>query len=135
MSDWNTAIIEEFRAAGGKVGGPFAGSDLLLLTTTGARTGRESVSPLGYLADGDRLVVTASNAGAPHNPAWYHNVLANPDVTVEVGTRRFHAKATVPTQPERDRLFAQVVEAMPGYGDYQANTTRTIPVVILAPVR
>src|SRR5689334_22435787 len=94
-NDWNQGIISEFRANGGKMtGGPFAGSPLLLLTTTGARTGRKLTSPLLYNTDGDRILVFASKGGAPTHPDWYHNLLANPEVTVELGTEKFQAKAT-----------------------------------------
>ena len=84
MSDFNTEIIEEFRSSGGKVGGPFAGAPILLLTTTGAKTGKQRTNPLAYLPDGDRVIVFASKAGAPTNPDWYHNLLAHPDVTIEI---------------------------------------------------
>jgi deazaflavin-dependent oxidoreductase (nitroreductase family) len=131
MSDWNTAIIEEFRANGGKVGGRFAGGDLLLLTTRGARSGNSHTTPLAYLEDGDRMVVTASAAGAPRNPAWFHNLLANPKVRVEVGTDVVEAVASVPDRAERDALWAKVTEAMPGFADYQKKTDRVIPVVVL----
>jgi len=131
MSDWNTAIIEEFRANGGKVGGRFAGGDLLLLTTRGARTGKQHTTPLAYIEDGDRMVVTASAAGAPRNPAWFHNARTNPTVTVEVGTDVVEAVASVPGDAERDALWAKVVAAMPGFADYQTQTERVIPVVVL----
>jgi deazaflavin-dependent oxidoreductase (nitroreductase family) len=134
MSDWNTAIIEEFRANGGKVGGRFAGGDLLLLTTRGARTGNAHTTPLAYIADGDRMVVTASAAGAPRNPAWFHNVRTNPTVTVEVGTDVVEAVASVPDTAERDALWAKVIAAMPGFADYQTQTDRVIPVVVLTRV-
>jgi deazaflavin-dependent oxidoreductase (nitroreductase family) len=131
MSDWNTAVIAEFRANKGRVGGQFEGGDLLLLTTRGARSGEERTSPLAYLRDGDRLLVAASAAGAPNNPAWFHNLRANPDVTIEVGTSRLAAVATVPPQPERDALWQKMTAAQPGYAEYQKNTTRQIPVVVL----
>jgi len=131
MSDWNRAIIEEFRANGGKVGGQFAGGNLLLLTTRGARTGNPHTTPLAYLEDGDRLVVIASAAGAPRNPAWFHNVRANPAVQVEVGTDTFEATASVPDPEERDTLWAKMVEAMPNFANYQEQTDRVIPVVTL----
>jgi deazaflavin-dependent oxidoreductase (nitroreductase family) len=131
MSDWNTAIIEEFRANGGKVGGPFEGGDLLLLTTRGARTGAAHTTPVAYVRDDDRWVVIASAAGAPRHPAWYHNLRANPEVTVEVGTAKFQATASEATPAERDTLFARMVEVMPGFADYQKKTTRVIPVVVL----
>lgn len=131
MSNWNTAIIEEFRANGGKVGGPFEGGDLLLLTTSGARTGNPHTTPVAYVRDGDRWLVVASAAGAPQNPAWFHNLRANPSVTVEVGTTKFQATASVPDSAERDELWAKAVEAMPGFADYQKQTDRVIPVVVL----
>ena len=132
MSDWNAGIIEEFRANEGRVGGPFEGGDLLLLHTTGARSGKTRVNPLAYAKDGDDLVIAASKAGAPDNPDWFHNIVAHPDLTVEVGTQTLAAHATVHRSgPERDRLYALIVAKMPGFGDYEAKTTRTIPVVTL----
>ena len=130
-NDFNRSIIEEFRANGGIVRGPFDGATLLLLTTTGAKSGRRGTTPLVYSKDGDRLVIMASKAGAPTNPAWYHNVLAHPTVTVEVGTESFDARATVITGAERDRLYAQHAEKNPGFLEYQKKTTRVIPVVTL----
>jgi deazaflavin-dependent oxidoreductase (nitroreductase family) len=135
MNDWNKAIIEEFRANGGKVGGPFEGGTLLLLTTTGAKSGKQRVSPLAYTADGDRFIIIASKAGAPTNPDWYYNLLAHPTATVEVGTEQFEVKATpVLEEPERSRLYAKMVERMPGFADYERKTTRKIPVVLLEKV-
>lgn len=133
MSDWNQKIIEEFRANGGKVGGQFEGAPLLLLHTTGAKTGTERVSPVMYQQDGDRLVVFASKAGAPTNPDWYHNVRANPDVTVEVGTETIAARARVAEGEERERLWSRQKAEWPGFADYEKKTSRTIPVVILEP--
>ena len=130
-NDFNRGIIEEFRANGGTVGGPFAGATLLLLTTTGAKTGRRGTTPLVYSKDGDRLVIMASKAGAPTNPAWYHNLLAHPTVTVEVGDESFAAQAVVVVGAERDRLFARHAEQNPGFLQYQEKTTRVIPVVTL----
>ncbi len=129
--DWNQAVIAEFRATGGKVGGQFEGAPLLLLTTTGAKTGRRLTSPLMYNTDGDRLLIFASKAGAPTNPAWYHNLVANPKVTLEVGAETFDATAMVLHGEERDRLFARHAAQYPGFADYQANTSRTIPVIAL----
>lgn len=134
MSDanaWNQAIIAEFRANEGKVGGQFAGAPLLLLHTTGARSGQARINPLAYTRDGDRLVVIASKAGAPTNPDWYYNVVAQPLVTVEVGTEQFQAQATIPSEPERTRLYDQMATTMPGFAEYQRMTTRRIPVVVL----
>ncbi|MGP3976612.1 nitroreductase/quinone reductase family protein [Streptomyces sp. 8N114] len=132
VTDFNRAVIEEFRANSGRVGGPFAGGDLLLLTTRGARTGLEQTSPLAFVRDEDgHLLVVASAGGAPRNPAWYHNLLAHPMVRVEVGSDSFGAVA-VPTEgAERARLFAHVVRQQPGYADYQARTDRPLPVIRL----
>lgn len=127
-AEFNRGVIAEFRANGGHVGGMFAGADLLLLTTTGARSGRAVTSPVGYLADGARRLAFASNAGRDTHPAWYHNLLAHPDVTVEVGTERYAAVAAPLRGAERDRWYAR---AAPAYADYQRRTTRRIPVVAL----
>jgi deazaflavin-dependent oxidoreductase (nitroreductase family) len=134
VSDWNAAIIDEFRANAGKVGGQFAGAPMLILHTTGAKTGQERVNPVVYQTDGDRLVVFASKGGAPDNPDWYHNIVAHPDVTVEVGADTLPKRAVVADGPERERLWARQKELMPGFADYEANTTRQIPVVVLEPV-
>jgi deazaflavin-dependent oxidoreductase (nitroreductase family) len=127
----NKAIIDEFRANSGKVGGPFAGKTLLLLHTVGAKSKQERINPVAYVSDGDQLVIIASKGGAPTNPDWYHNILAHPLVTVEVGTEQFQAQATVASEPERTRLFNKMVELMPGFGGYQQKTTRVIPVITL----
>ncbi|MEV0251307.1 nitroreductase family deazaflavin-dependent oxidoreductase [Nocardia sp. NPDC050712] len=132
-NDWNANIIEEFRANSGKVGGPFEGRDLLLLTSTGRTSGLPRTSPLAYVRDGERIVIIASKAGAPTNPDWYYNILANPEVTVELGTDKFQAEGTAITEgPERDRLYAAMVEVMPGFAEYAEKTSRVIPVVTLA---
>ncbi|MCE7081957.1 nitroreductase/quinone reductase family protein [Streptomyces sp. ST2-7A] len=128
---FNQEIIEEFRANGGKVGGPFEGGDLLLMTTTGARSGREHTVPLGYVRYGKKLLVVASAAGAPRHPAWYHNLLAHPMVRVEVGTESFGAIAVPAEGGERDRLFEEVLRVAPGYAEYRDHTTRVLPVVAL----
>lgn len=131
-NDFNQALITEFRANGGRIlQGPFAGRDLLLLTTRGARSGQLRTNPLAYTTDADRLVVIASKAGAPTNPDWYHNLRANPEVTVEVGTERYQARAVVVADAERERLFAQMAAKLPGFAAYQQKTTRQIPVVVL----
>ncbi|MDQ1468122.1 MAG: hypothetical protein QOH10_2537 [Actinomycetota bacterium] len=135
VQDWNRVIIDEFRANAGKVGGQFAGAPMVLLTTTGAKSGQLRTHPLVYQADGDRIIVFASKGGAPTNPDWYHNLVANPTATVEVGGDRYDAKATVLTGEERDRLFARQTESFPGFAEYQAKTSRTIPVVALERVR
>ncbi|MEV0680074.1 nitroreductase family deazaflavin-dependent oxidoreductase [Actinosynnema sp. NPDC050436] len=128
----NEQIAAEFRANKGVVGGPFEGRNLLLLTTVGARSGEARLTPLVYTRDGDRLVVAASAAGAPKHPAWYHNLLADPKVTVEVGEERFEATATViADRAERDRLYAGLVAHAPGFADYELKTDRLIPIVVL----
>ncbi|MER6915097.1 nitroreductase/quinone reductase family protein [Streptomyces sp. NPDC000594] len=130
--DFNQQVIDEFRANAGRVGGPFEGARLLLLTTTGARTGAPHTTPLGMLPDGaGRTLVIASAAGAPRHPAWYHNLVAHPQVTVETGVFTYDAEAVVLTGEERDRAFARAVEADQGWADYQARTDRTLPVVAL----
>ena len=128
---FNENLIAEFRANGGKVGGQFAGAPLLLLTTTGARTGLPRTHPLVYTTDNGRIVIIASKGGAPTNPDWYHNLRANPEVTVEIGTEVFLARASLPEGTERTRLFDQMAAQMPGFAEYQKNTTRQIPVVVL----
>ena len=130
-SDFNQRNIEEFRANGGKVTGMFKDRPLLLITTTGARTGKRRTNPLMYMRDGERLVVFASKGGAPTNPDWYHNLVANPTVTVEVGTETFDAQASVAGGPEHDELYARQAKDYPQFGDYQAKTKRQIPVIIL----
>jgi len=131
MSDWNTKIIDEFRATGGKVGGQFEGAPLLLLHSTGAKSGQDRVAPVVYLADGDDLVVFASKAGADTNPDWFHNLKANPDTRVEVGADTVAVRSRVAEGEERDRLFEQQKAAYPGFADYEAGTDRVIPVVVL----
>ncbi|MFE6856036.1 nitroreductase family deazaflavin-dependent oxidoreductase, partial [Streptomyces sp. NPDC057674] len=136
MPDFNRRVIEEFRANGGRVGGMFEGAALLLLTTTGARSGRAHTNPAVYVRDGARLLVFASNAGGPKHPAWFHNLSADPYVTVELGTpegtvERFGATAVVTEGEERDRLYAEQAERDPGFAAYQAATDRLIPVVAL----
>ena len=132
QNDWNMAIIKEFRANAGKVGGPFLGKTLLILHTIGAKSGQEHINPVAYITDGDRFVIIASKGGAPTNPDWYYNLVAHPQVTVEVGTEQFTARASLATEPERTRLYNKMVEMMPGFADYQKKTTRIIPVIILS---
>jgi deazaflavin-dependent oxidoreductase (nitroreductase family) len=129
---FNQPIIDEFRANHGKVGGWFEGADLILLTTVGARSGREHTSPLAFFRDGDRLLVVGSAGGSDRHPAWYHNVLADPGVRVETGTETYRAEAVPMVGEERRELFERVVAMAPGYGDYQAGTTRPLPVVALS---
>jgi deazaflavin-dependent oxidoreductase (nitroreductase family) len=132
MSDFNRAVIEEFRANDGKVGGGFAGAPMVLLSTTGAKSGEKRVNPLVGLVDGGTLYVVASKAGAPASPDWYHNLLANPEVEVEFGGDRFEATAVpIVSGPERDRLYAAQVAAQPAFADYEKATTRVIPIVEL----
>jgi deazaflavin-dependent oxidoreductase (nitroreductase family) len=117
------------------VGGPFAGRTLLLLHTIGAKSGQARINPVAFVTEGDRLVIIASKGGAPTNPDWFYNVLANPLVTVETGNEQFKARATVAAEPERTRLYDQMVAMMPGFAEYQRKTTRTIPVIILTRVK
>ncbi|TDO44131.1 deazaflavin-dependent oxidoreductase (nitroreductase family) [Kribbella sp. VKM Ac-2527] len=135
MSDFNRAIIDEFRANEGRVGGMFEGAKLVLLTTTGARSGRPHTTPAAYAEDAGRLIVFASNSGLPTAPAWLHNLRANPAVIVELGSTRFDAIATEVTGPERDRLYADQSARDPAFAAYQAGTTRKIQVVELIPAR
>ncbi|MFB7184670.1 nitroreductase/quinone reductase family protein [Streptomyces sp. NPDC056230] len=130
-TSFDPSVIEQFRADGGKIGGPFEGAGLLLLTTTGARSGKESTTPLGHVRHGDSLLVVGSDPGAPAHPAWYRDLLAHPLVRVELGTRTFQALAVPALGARRDELFAHVVRAAPGYGDHQARTSRLLPVVVL----
>ncbi|WP_158892649.1 nitroreductase/quinone reductase family protein [Amycolatopsis anabasis] len=133
--DFNQQIIDEFRANAGRVGGPFEGGRLLLLTTTGARSGAEHTTPLGFLPDGgEQVLVIASAGGGPKNPDWFHNLVAHPRVKVEDGVFTYEAEAVVLAGAERDRAFARAAEADPGWADYQAKTTRVIPVVALKQV-
>jgi deazaflavin-dependent oxidoreductase (nitroreductase family) len=131
IDELNLAVIKEFRANQGKVGGPIEGMPILLLTMTGAKTGRTLVRPLCYSRDGDRIVIIASYGGAPRNPPWYHNLVANPVVTVEVGTENFKARATQVYGAERDRLFAEQAKLMPFFTDYQNKTKRQNPLLTL----
>ncbi|MEU4245669.1 nitroreductase family deazaflavin-dependent oxidoreductase [Actinoplanes sp. NPDC026619] len=131
VNEFQRRIIQEFRENGGKVGGMFQDATLALLTTTGARTGEQRTVPLGYLEVHGKSVVVASAMGAPRNPGWYHNIRQDPAVTVELGTDTYRAMAAIPDGDEYEKLWAEVVEQAPGYGDYQARTTRRIPVVVL----
>lgn len=131
MSEFNDRIIAEFRAHAGKVGPPFEGAPMVLLTTIGAKSGAQLTTPLVYKQEGERVVVFASAAGAPKHPAWYHNLVANPQVIVEVGDERYGAKAEVITGDERYRIYAEQATIMPGFAEYQQKTDRIIPVVAL----
>jgi deazaflavin-dependent oxidoreductase (nitroreductase family) len=131
LQDFNQRVIHEFRANQGKVSGQLANMPVLLLTMTGAKSGRAITKPLVYTRDGDRIVIVASFAGGPKNPPWYHNLVANPEATVELGNERFRVKATVTTGEERQRLFDRQAAQMPIFVEYQHKTSRQIPVLVL----
>lgn len=131
FQDFNRNVIEEFRRNGGKVGGQFEGAPMILVHHIGARTGAERVNPMAYFTDGDRMLIVASKGGAPTNPDWYHNLKAHPRTEVEVGTDRFPVGVTELTGDERSAVWERIVAAMPGFGEYQRNTDRTIPVLAL----
>jgi deazaflavin-dependent oxidoreductase (nitroreductase family) len=131
--DFNAGVIEEFRANGGKAGGIFEGKPLLLVHNVGAKSGRQFVTPLVYLADGDRYAIFASKGGAPNNPGWYHNLKAGPNVSIEVGTETLAAVAEEATGEERDRLYAIQEEQQPQFAEYAQKTDRKIPVIVLTP--
>ena len=131
MSDFNQQVIEEFRANEGKVGGYFANSIALLLHTTGAKSGQERVNPVVTIPDDDRYIIIASKGGAPSDPDWYHNIVANPTVGVEVGTEKFQAQATITDEPQRTELYAKMEAVNPGFTEYKHKTSRVIPVVTL----
>jgi deazaflavin-dependent oxidoreductase (nitroreductase family) len=128
--NFNENLIAEYRANAGTVTGPFAGRPLLLLTTTGAKSGQSRTSPLVYTTDGDRIVVIASKGGAPTSPDWYHNIVANPVATIELGPDKFQVRATIATGEERQRLYDAQAALMPAFADYQQKTSRQIPVVV-----
>jgi deazaflavin-dependent oxidoreductase (nitroreductase family) len=133
VNDWNSKIIEEFRANKGKVGGPFEGAPMLLLHTTGAKSGHERVHPMMYQAVGNNLAVFASKAGAPTHPHWYHNLRAHPRVIAEIGDEARSFVARVAADDERERIWSKQKQDYPGFADYEKATTRKIPVVILEP--
>ena len=132
-ADYNAQIIAEFRANRGRVGGRFEGAPLLLLHTTGARSGTQYTNPVVYLEDDGRYVIFASKAGAPSNPGWYHNLKAHPEVTIEVKDGTIAVTASEVTGEERDRLYDRQTQIMPGFAEYQRKTERAIPVVALTP--
>lgn len=127
LDDVNRKVVEEFRANGGKVGGPFAGSDLVLLTTVGAKSGQPRISPLVYFDIDGRILIAGSYGGSPKAPAWVHNLRARPDVRVEIGEDSYDAQARELPRDERDALYPRVVQKAPQFGDYQAKTARVIP--------
>ena len=131
LNEFNRTLIEEFRANGGKVSGMFERSPLVILTTTGAKSGQARTFPVVYTRDGDRLVVVASKGGSDQNPAWYHNLVANPTVTVELPDETYQARAVVVEGDERDRLYRAHADRMPNFDEYQAKTSRRIPVIAL----
>ena len=133
--DFNARIIEEFHANDGVVGGMFEGVPLLLLHHTGVKSGKERINPLAYQSDGGRYVVFASKGGAPANPGWYYNLKARPDVRIEVGTDTIPVVASEATGEERERLFRTQVENVPQFGEYEKQTDRVIPVIVLTPAR
>lgn len=134
VNDWNAKIIVEFRANGGRVGGQFAGAPMLLLHTIGAKSGTERINPLVYQAlDGDSVAVFASKGGMDSNPDWYHNVVANPEVSAEIGTRTGRFSARVAEGDERERIWTRQKNAYPQFAQYEGNTSRQIPVVVLDP--
>ena len=131
MNDRNLRVIEEFRTSDGKVGGGFSGAPMLLLSTLGAKTAQLRTNPLVYLPDGDRWIIFASKGGAQANPDWFHNIVANPVVTLEIGAEAFEAYAEVIRGEERDNLYARQMELYPQFGEYERRTTRKIPVIAL----
>ena len=134
FNEWNKQVIADFRANAGKVGGQFEGADMCIITTTGAKTGLKRYNPLVCLADGDRVIIFASKAGAPDNPDWYYNLVKNPVITVERGAETYEANATQITGGERDRLYAEQVTRFASFGEYEKQTTRKIPVIALTRV-
>jgi deazaflavin-dependent oxidoreductase (nitroreductase family) len=132
MSDWNRPIIEEFRANGGKVA-TFSWATLLLLTTRGAKSGKPHTTPIVSLSDENRLIICATANGASTNPAWYHNLVKNPNVMIERGDESYKVTALIIAGAERDRLWAKFVEHYPHFANYQTQTSRQIPVVVLQP--
>jgi deazaflavin-dependent oxidoreductase (nitroreductase family) len=133
VDDFNARNIDEFRANHGRLGGNFEGAPVLLLHSIGAKSGEERVSPMMYMADGDRYLVFASAAGADRNPAWYWNLTAHPDVSIEVGDQQLDVRAVELTGADRDVKYAEQAKRYPGFADYQRKTTRTIPVIALIP--
>ena len=131
MNEWNRQIITEFRENGGKVGGPFEGAPMLILHTTGAKSGKERENPLMYRDEGDAIAIFASKAGAPDNPDWFHNLKADPDVSIEVGTETRALRARIAEGDERDAIWERQKSDYPQFAEYEANTDRVIPVVVL----
>ncbi len=130
FNEFNRGVVAEFRQRGGEVGGQFAGAPMILVNHVGAKSGKPYTSPLVYTRDGDSFVVIASKGGAPEHPQWFHNLVASPDVTVEVGTETIPVRARVAEGAERARLFSAQAELMPNFDEYAARTDREIPVVV-----
>jgi deazaflavin-dependent oxidoreductase (nitroreductase family) len=131
LHDWNRQVIEEFRAHEGRVRKQFGSSPLLLLNTTGAKSGKPYTNPLLYLTYNERLLIFAAKNGAPTNPDWYYNLLAHPQVLIELGAEQFQATAVVLEEEERDQIYAKQVELMPEFAEYQKKTSRQIPIIEL----
>ena len=131
VHDWNKKIIDEFRANEGRVGGPFAGAPMILITHMGRKSGKQRTNPLVYHQEGDVMYVFGSKGGAPEHPEWYRNLLANPSATAEVGTEKFEVEASEVTGAERDRIFDANKALRPAFSDYEKKTTRKIPVIAL----
>jgi len=134
VSEWNQAVVEEFRANGGEVGGHFTGRNLLLLHTFGRKTGQERVNPVAYVRDGDLYVIIASKGGADTHPDWYYNLISHPVVPIEVGKESFQVHAMETREPKRSRLYEKMIEMMPAFAEYRQKTRRVIPVFILTKV-
>jgi deazaflavin-dependent oxidoreductase (nitroreductase family) len=131
MTEFNQGIIKEFRENEGKVGGMFEGASIILVHHIGAKSGTERVAPLVYFGEGERIFIFATKGGSDESPAWFHNLVANPKVTVEVGAEKFEVTATVLDRAERDEYYAKQVAVAPNFGDYERKTTRVIPVIEL----
>ena len=131
MSDFNKKIIQEFRANDGKVGGMFEGMSLLLVHTTGAKSGQLRINPTAYIKDGENLIIAASKGGADSHPDWYHNLVSNPQVIVEVGSETISALAEVPSEPERSDLYGKLASKYPMFNEYKTKTKRVIPIIKL----
>jgi deazaflavin-dependent oxidoreductase (nitroreductase family) len=135
MAGYNDSVIEEFRANKGKISGNFVSMDLLLVTTTGAKSGNKFTVPVAYTMDGDKYVIIASKGGSATHPDWYHNLVKNPEVEIEVGEEKFPAKAEITEDPERERLYSQHADKYPMFNDYKQKTDRKIPVILLERIK
>ena len=131
VTEYNKTIVDEFRANGGVVGGPFNGANLLLLHTTGAKSGEPRINPLAYFTDEDAFLIVASYRGAPRNPPWFYNLVANPNAKIEVGSSEYSVAAEVVVEPQRTELYNSIAAQAPAFAEYQQKTTRTIPIIRL----